>query len=135
MAPTVPVSVAIYETTGIKHYSLYLGAENDAEKTILHILGARQRYFPQIITPATAPDSNIDFIELHRLCKIDASSIENVKTVAWGTPIRNHEPDYSCQDYVLDVLANLVREAIVDKTNNGFSTNLEGLKSKRESWH
>ncbi|KAL4940044.1 hypothetical protein BDV06DRAFT_224466 [Aspergillus oleicola] len=109
MAPTIPLSVEIYENPG------YQALE-------------------PVITPAVALDSNPDFIELHPLCEIDASNIEAVKTVAWDTPSRNRESNYSCQDYALDVLARLDWEFIVDATRDEYRSNLAGLRTMRDSW-
>ncbi|CEL01027.1 hypothetical protein ASPCAL00619 [Aspergillus calidoustus] len=99
----VPIFVALYDNPGILHWSLHIETENDAEKTTIQILGARQRYFPDIKTPSNGrllPD----LIELCPLCDAGASKLEALKNIAYATPIRNEEADYSCQDYVLDVL-------------------------------
>ncbi|KAL4928766.1 uncharacterized protein BDV17DRAFT_291394 [Aspergillus undulatus] len=135
MAPSMfALSVAIYNNPGIKHWSLFLETENDADRTIIHIVGPRQRYFPQIITPATAPGSNLDFIELHSMCETDETTVETIKSIAWDTPTRNDESDYSCQDFVLDVLVRLEHASVIDATKNGYMSNKATLKAKRESW-
>ncbi|KAL4914311.1 hypothetical protein BDW62DRAFT_145115 [Aspergillus aurantiobrunneus] len=133
MAATIPLSVAIYDNPGIMHWSLYIEAENSADKTVVHVIGARQRYFPQIRTPSDARNST-SLIELCPLCEIDATKIEAVKNIAYETPIRNDEADYSCQDFVLDVLERLERQLIVNRANSDYRRNKAALSAKRQSW-
>ncbi|OGM48782.1 hypothetical protein ABOM_003056 [Aspergillus bombycis] len=133
MAPTIPLSVAIYDNPGIMHWSLYIEANNDADKTIIHVLGARQQYFPDIRTPSDARISN-SLIELLPLCQIDATKIEILKNIAYATPIRNDLADWSCQDYVLDILDKLEDVLIIDAKDAGYVSNKEAVAAKRESW-
>lgn len=125
--------IAIYDNPGIKHWSLFIDAEDKASKTIIHLLGARQRYFREVRTPSDARISN-SLIKLCTLCEIDATKIDTVKNIAWNTPIRNEESDYSCQDFVLDVLERLEDEDIVDANNLEYKSNKDAIKAKRESW-
>ncbi|PGH36929.1 hypothetical protein GX50_00163 [[Emmonsia] crescens] len=133
MTSTIPLMVAIYDNPGIKHWSLYIDGEDKTGKTIIHILGARQRYFRDVRTPSDARISN-SLIELCALCEIDVAKIDTVKNIAWNTPVRNEEFDYSCQDFVLDVLDRLEEEDIIDADSGDYKSNKNSLKSKRESW-
>ncbi|KAL3474336.1 hypothetical protein BJX99DRAFT_260443 [Aspergillus californicus] len=133
MPSTIPLKVAIYDNPGILHWSLFIDVEKTSENTTIQILGARQRYFPEIKTPAEARISN-SLIELRTLCAIDVAAIETVKNIAYATPIRNHEADYSCQDFVLDVLNRLEEELIIDKNSVDYKSKRDALKAKRESW-
>ncbi|KAJ5780245.1 hypothetical protein N7457_005405 [Penicillium paradoxum] len=133
MALTIPLSVAIYDNPGIMHWSLYLEADNDDDKTIIHVLVARQKYFPDIRTPSDARISS-SLIELLCLCQVDASKIEIIKNIARATPIRNELADWSCQDYVLDILKRLERALIIDATDGEYIMNSEAIAAKRESW-
>ncbi|EGD84523.1 hypothetical protein H112_08230 [Trichophyton rubrum D6] len=133
MASTVPLMIAIYDNPGIKHWSLFIDAEEKPAKTIIHLLGARQRYFRDVRTPSDARNS-ASVVELCALCEIDASKIETIKNIAWETPVRNEEPDYSCQDFVLDVLEGLERADIVDAENPDYQRNKGIVKAKREAW-
>lgn len=133
MPSTIPLKVAIYDNPGIMHWSIFIDANKDSEKTIIHVLGARQRYFPEIRTPSDARISN-SLIEIHTLCDIDETAIETVKNIAYNTPIRNSEADYSCQDFVLDVLNMLESEFIIDGNSADYKSKRAALKAKRESW-
>ncbi|KAJ5958916.1 uncharacterized protein N7479_006066 [Penicillium vulpinum] len=133
MASTIPLSVAIYDNPGIMHWSLYLEADNYDDKTIIHVLGARQKYFPDVRTPSDARSSSA-LIELLYLCQIDASKIEVIKNIAYATPIKNELADWSCQDYVLDVLKRLERALIIDTTDGDYIINRQAVAAKRESW-
>src|SRR5690349_10674970 len=108
---TIPLMVAIYDNPGIKHWSLFLKAESNADKTIIHLLGGpRQRYFRDVRAPSDACISN-SLIELCFLCDIDASQIDAVKELAWVIPLRNEQcNDYNCQDFILDLLDRLEEE-------------------------
>ncbi|KAJ0417394.1 hypothetical protein BJY00DRAFT_315865 [Aspergillus carlsbadensis] len=133
MSRTAPLSVALYDNPGILHWSLYIETANDADKTTIQILGARQRYFPDIKTPS---DARLlpDLIELCPLCEIDASKFEAAKNVAYDTPIRNDEADYSCQDYALDVLGRLEEHGIIDLGDGDYRRNKMAVVAKRQSW-
>ncbi|KAJ5383819.1 hypothetical protein N7517_001730 [Penicillium concentricum] len=133
MASTIPLFVAIYDNPGIMHWSLYLEADNDDDKTIIHVLGARQKYFPNIRTPSDARNSS-SLIELLYLCQIDASKIEIIKNIAYDTPIHNEMADWSCQDYVLDILERLEDAFMIDATDNDYIIKREAVAAKRESW-
>ncbi|RDW81312.1 Terpene cyclase family member [Aspergillus mulundensis] len=131
--PRTPLSLAITSNPGIKHWALFIDAPNEAAKTTMQILGARGRYFPSLQTPSD-PRKLTSLIELCPLCMIAADKIEAVKEIAYATRIRNEEADYSCQDYVLDVLSNLEREGVVDGKDEGYVVNKEVVVAKRESW-
>ncbi|KAK2801101.1 hypothetical protein FQN49_008917 [Arthroderma sp. PD_2] len=133
MTSTIPLMVAIYDNPGIKHWSLFIDAEDKPKKTIIHLLGARQRYFRDVRTPSDARISN-SLIELCALCEIDAAKIEMIKNIAWNTPVRNEEADYSCQDFVFDILEKLEDENIIDADIGDYKTRKNALKAKRESW-
>ncbi|KAK2813704.1 hypothetical protein FQN50_000102 [Emmonsiellopsis sp. PD_5] len=133
MASTIPIKAAIYENPGINHWSLFIDAEEKALKTIIHLLGARQRYFLGVRTPSDARISN-SLIELHPLCEIDATKIDDIKNFAWDMPIHNDRSDYSCQDFVLEILDKLEGEGIIDRENDDYQNNKGALKAKRESW-
>ncbi|CAG8935744.1 unnamed protein product [Penicillium salamii] len=132
MSSTIPLSVAIYDNPGILHWSLYIEADNDADKTIIQILGARQRYFPNI-KKSDARDVS-DLIEVLHLCRIDASKIEIAKNIAYDTPIRNDVADWSCQDYVLVVLDRLEDGLVIDGRDSDYIRNKAVVAAKRESW-
>lgn len=68
------------------------------------------------------------------MCEIDEGKVEAVKRIAWDTRIRNEERDYSCQDYVLDVLGRLEGEGIVDASDGEYVRNKDVIMGKRESW-
>jgi hypothetical protein len=128
-----PIFVALYDNPGILHWSLYIETENDAEKTTIQILGARQRYFPDIKTPSNGrllPD----LIELCPLCDADASKLEALKNIAYATPIRNEEADYSCQDYVLDVLLRWEEHGIIYAEDEQYKRKKAAVAGRRESW-
>ncbi|OQE37828.1 hypothetical protein PENCOP_c009G02057 [Penicillium coprophilum] len=133
MASTIPLSVAIYENPGIMHWSLYLEADKTDDKTIIHVLGARQKYFPNIRTPSDARNST-SLVELLYLCQINVAKVETIKTIAYATPIRNELADWSCQDYVLDILRRLERALIINATDGNYIRNKEVVAAKRESW-
>ncbi|KAF9891442.1 hypothetical protein FE257_003908 [Aspergillus nanangensis] len=133
MASTVLISVAIYENPGILHWSLFIETANASEKTIIHVLGARQKYFPAISTPRDARNSR-SLIEILPLCRVDASEVEKLKNIAYDTPIRNELADWSCQDYVLAVLRRLEIASIIDGTENDYLRNKQAVAAKRESW-
>ncbi|OJD20254.1 hypothetical protein ACJ73_08413 [Blastomyces percursus] len=133
MAPNIPLMVSIYDNPGIKHWSLFINAEEEAQKTIIHLLGARQNYFLDVRTPSNARISN-SLIELCTVCKIDAAKIETVKNIACDTPVRNETADYSCQDFVLDVLERLEDEGVIGAKDDDYKKNKDTIKAKRESW-
>ncbi|KAL5333218.1 hypothetical protein BJX70DRAFT_403825 [Aspergillus crustosus] len=132
MPSTIPLGVAIYENPEILHWSLFIDAANKAEKTIVHIIGARQKFFPQIRTPSDARESTA-LIELVDLCQINAADAKRIKNLAYAMPIRNENPDYSCQDYVLDLLELLEDKGIVVATLE-YKDRKRVLAAKRQSW-
>lgn len=133
MPSTIPLMVAIYSNPGINHWGLFVDAEDKADNTIIHLLGGRRQYFRDVRTPSDARISN-SLIELCSLCQIDAANIDTVKNIAWNTPVRNTESDYSCQDFVLEVLDRLEREGVIDAGSIDYKTKKDMLKAKRESW-
>ncbi|KAF3020005.1 hypothetical protein E8E15_007202 [Penicillium rubens] len=132
MASTVPLKVAIYENPGIKHWSLFIDAADRDDKTTIQLLGAQQKYFCQVSARSDSSISN-SLIELCSLCEIDASKIDTVKNIAWDTPVRNEESDYSCQDFVLEILDRLEEKGII-LNGRDYQNNKEAVKAKRESW-
>ncbi|KAL2800112.1 hypothetical protein BJX66DRAFT_332257 [Aspergillus keveii] len=89
--------------------------------------------FPDIKTPSNArllPD----LIELMPLCDVYATKIEALKNIAYATLIRNDEADYSCQDYVLDVLGRLEEHGIIDPANEEYKRNKMAVVAKQQSW-
>ncbi|KAK2734485.1 hypothetical protein FQN55_002655 [Onygenales sp. PD_40] len=133
MASTIPLKTAIYENPGIKHWSLFIDAKEETHKTIIHLLGARQRYFLDVRTPSDARISN-SLIELHPLCEIDATKIDDIRNIAWDTPVRNDKSDYSCQDFILEILERLEEEHIIAAEDGDYQRNKSALAAKRESW-
>ncbi|KKZ60490.1 hypothetical protein EMCG_04854 [[Emmonsia] crescens] len=103
MVSTVPLQVAIYDNPGIKHWSLFIDAKEEANKTIIHLLSAH------------------------------ATKIKAVKNITWNTPVHNKKSDYSCQDFVLDILERLEEDEIIDVSGN-YKKNQDALKAKRGSW-
>ncbi|KAK2780745.1 hypothetical protein FQN53_001013 [Emmonsiellopsis sp. PD_33] len=133
MAPTIPLKTAIYENPGIKHWSLFIGARDETRKTVIQLLGARQRYFLDVKTPSDAGILN-SLIELHPLCEIDEPRIDDITNIAWDTPVRNDKSDYSCQDFILEILERLEEEHIIAAENGDYQRNKNALTAKRESW-
>ncbi|OJD26247.1 hypothetical protein ACJ73_02383 [Blastomyces percursus] len=132
MTSTVPLKVAIYQNPGIKHWSLFIDAAETAEKTIIHLLGARRKYFIEVRARSDANISN-SLIELCSLCEIDTSNVEAVKIIAHETPIRNEVSDYSCQDFILEVLDKLETNGVIPD-NADYQSKKRVLKGKREAW-
>ncbi|KAF3480371.1 uncharacterized protein GIQ15_05718 [Arthroderma uncinatum] len=128
---TVPLMVAIDDNPGIKHWKLFIDAEANL-KTIIHLLGARHRYFINVRTPSDARVTS-SVLELCELCQIDPAKIDAIKNIGWNTPVRNEVSDYSCQDLVLDVLEKLEEQGLVD-ADEQYMKNKETVISKRESW-
>ena len=133
MASTVPLVVAIYDNPGIKHWSLFIDSEDKADKTIIHLLGSRQCYFCNVRTPSDARNSN-SLIELCTVCRIDSIKIDAIKNIARNTRVRNEQSDYSCQDFILDLLDRLEEEDIIDANSGNYRRNKDAIKAKRESW-
>ncbi|EFQ97901.1 hypothetical protein MGYG_00938 [Nannizzia gypsea CBS 118893] len=133
MAPTTPLMVAISDNPGIKHWSLFIDTEQKPDKTIIHLLGARQRYFRDVRIRSDAREST-SLVELCPLFEIETAKIEAVKNIAWETPVRNEESDYSCQDFILDVLGRLEAAKIVDAGDADYQRNKGVVRSKREAW-
>ncbi|KAJ5338877.1 hypothetical protein N7452_005605 [Penicillium brevicompactum] len=133
MAPTIPLSVAIDENPGILHWSLFIEAENDDDTTIIQVLGARQRYFPEI-RERWDPRRLDSLLELLPLCRVDVGKIEMLKNIAYATPIRNDLADWSCQDWILAVLGKLEDASIIDAADGDYIRNKEVVAAKRESW-
>ncbi|KAJ5727399.1 hypothetical protein N7493_005219 [Penicillium malachiteum] len=133
MSPTIPLSVAIYENPGILHWSLFIEAENDDAKTKIHVLGARRRYFP-VISPRSDARNSDSLIELLPLCQVEEGKIEIIKNIAYDTPIRNDLDDWSCQDYVLNIVDRLEEALILNPEDKDYIRNKEAVAAKRESW-
>ncbi|PGH02731.1 hypothetical protein GX51_04465 [Blastomyces parvus] len=68
------------------------------------------------------------------VAQIDEAKIETVKNIAWDTPVRNETADYSCQDFVLNVLNSLEDEGMIDAEDGDYQKNKNIIKAKRESW-
>lgn len=130
MASTIPLQVAIYDNPRIKRWSLFIEAKDDARKAKIHIFGVRHNYFLEVRTPSDTRGS----AEVCPLCQIDESEIRAVEDVAYDTPIFNDKSDYSCQDFVLDVLARLEDKGLVDADSSDYKTNKDAVQAKRESW-
>ncbi|OJD12982.1 hypothetical protein AJ78_06497 [Emergomyces pasteurianus Ep9510] len=133
MPSTIPLSVAIYDNPGIKHWSLFIEGDSLNEKTLIHLLGARSNYFFNIRTSSDAKNSK-SLVEMIFLCHINASEIESIKNTAEKMTIRNDSADYSCQDFILELLNTLEEEAIIDPTNADYADSKQILRQKREAW-
>lgn len=133
MSSTVLLSVAIYPNPGIKHWSLYIETPDDSEKTIIHLLGARQNYFLNVRTPSDARRS-VSLEKLVELCRVDASKVEAIKNAAYQLPIRNAVADYSCQDFVIELLNGLEEDGIIDSSSEDYVKSRQDLGRRREAW-
>jgi hypothetical protein len=133
MASTIPLLVAIHENLGIVHWNLFIEVDNEADKINIQILGARQRYLPDIKTPSDARIVN-SLMEILHLFRIDARKNGIPENIIYNTPIRNDLADWSCQDYVLSILDRLKDASIIDEVDGEYIMNKEAVAVKRESW-
>lgn len=117
--------VAIHDNPGIKHWGLFIEAKEESEKTVISLLGARQRYFCIIGTPAGDVPVSTSPVEMCPVCNIETSRIETVKNIVWDTPVPNELSDYSCQDFVIELLDRLEGEGIVDGTDGHYTGKYE----------
>lgn len=97
------------------------------------MLGARYKYFPDTKTPSNARTST-HLVQLLPLCHVDAGKVEMLKNIAYATPIHNELADWSCQDFVLEVLVKIEEARIINRYDADYRRNKAAIAAKRESW-
>lgn len=129
---TVPIHVAI-DNQGVlyKHWSLFIEGEKDADKNLFHAVGS-QCHFRFEEQQSDARNSK-SISELFAICEIDGSRVQAVRNIAKAVPIRNDDPTWNCQDYVLDLLDELENNNIVPSSEHpGYDRKKRRLAAKQD---
>lgn len=120
--PTVEVFVALYQSMAFKHWSLFV----DGNPTKYHSQGSERNFrFETRISNARELKT---LHELFYLCDVKTSKIKNLDNIVKEIPVRNDNPAWNCQDYVMD----LERQKVIDDTGEDYLKNKEELEAKTE---
>lgn len=128
----VPISVAIYSNPGIKHWSLLAEGLTPDSKCMIHLLGARYRYFLNIRTRSDARQSR-SLERIVYLTQVDAGKLPTILAVAHQTQIRNDVDDYSCQDFVIELMEKLEEEGVIPVSEE-YIRGKTCVKRLRQKW-
>ncbi|KAJ5513949.1 hypothetical protein N7463_003501 [Penicillium fimorum] len=71
-------------------------------------------------------------VELLHLYDMDVAKINTIKTVASQVTVHNEIRGWNCQDYVLDLLEALEKEAIVNSKDASYKKQKNLLHEKQE---
>ncbi|TPX22008.1 hypothetical protein DIZ76_015974 [Coccidioides immitis] len=66
------------------------------------------------------------------LCDMDTSKIGTIKNAAKNVVIHNKYPGYNCQDYILELLGDLEKKNIINKSKTNYKHNKKVVQSKQE---
>lgn len=131
MSSTVSIYVAIYNDGGVyKHWGLFIDEPQEADKMLLHVKGSdgRFRYEPE----ARDARRSASLVELVYLCGVNVTKISAIKSAASKVIVHNEVRGWNCQDYVLDLLDALEKEAIVSNQDAGYRNQKILVRGKQE---
>jgi hypothetical protein len=111
-----PVWVAIYageHRAAYKHWAIFVEDEQNASKSfICHVMGF-SRNFRYEQKRRNAYESN-KMIEMIQVSHVHRDDLKSLRSVAMAVPIKNEDPTWNCQDFVLQLLEALVVEELID---------------------
>ncbi|CAG8887683.1 unnamed protein product [Penicillium egyptiacum] len=131
MSSTVPIYVAISIGDGVyKHWGVSIDAPREEDKIFLQVAGSDGRFRYEMETTDVRLSERL--VELLPLYDVDVAKIDSIKTVASQVTVHNEIRGWNCQDYVLDLLEALEKEAIVNSKDAGYKKQKNLLQKKQE---
>lgn len=107
MEANIGIYIAIYKGDFVyKHWSLYIECPNPSIKTIFHVIGS-QGHFKQESKDHDARASTKRIEPLFHFRDVPATKLDKIKEVYESVVVKNDDPSWNCQDYVLDLLRAL----------------------------
>ncbi|CAI7579129.1 unnamed protein product [Penicillium glandicola] len=131
MSSTVSIYVAISISEGVyKHWGVFIDAPREEDKVLLQVTGSDGRFRYELETTNVRQSEKL--VELLTLFDVDMAEINSIKTVASQVTVHNEIRGWNCQDYVLDLLEVLEKEAIVNSKDAGYKKQKSLLHGKQE---
>ncbi|KAJ5486972.1 hypothetical protein N7530_001272 [Penicillium desertorum] len=131
MSSTVSIYVAISISDGVyKHWGVFIDAPGEKDKIFLQVAGSDGRFRYEMETTDVRQSERL--VELLHLYDVDVAKINSIKTIASQVTVHNDIRGWNCQDYVLDLLEALEKEAIVNSKDAGYKTQKDLLQGKQE---
>jgi hypothetical protein len=105
-------------TGNYQHWALYLAAPDDApeENTLIHVLEAHPTFKPSIETGASISARTFSpriFLGETCLCEIQPGGVQQLRDIAKEAKVDNETLDWTCQDYVIEILEALEEACII----------------------
>ncbi|KGO70380.1 hypothetical protein PITC_014930 [Penicillium italicum] len=131
MSSTVSICVAISASEGVyKHWGVFIDAPREEDKVFLQVAGSDGRFRYELETRDVRQSERL--VELLPLYDVNVAEINSIKTVASQVTIHNEIRGWNCQDYVLDLLEALEKEAIVNSEDARYKKQKDLLHRKQE---
>ncbi|OJD25982.1 hypothetical protein ACJ73_02646 [Blastomyces percursus] len=118
-------TMVVYISTGVS-----LSTSQRMRTRFLQIMGSSTRYRFEIKNSNVHKSATL--LEIIHLCNVDSSKISVIKDAAENAVIHNEYPGYNCQDYVLELLADLEAKDIIDKNEMNYNHNKWTVRDKQE---
>lgn len=131
MSSAVSIYVAISISDGVyKHWGVFIDAPREEDKIFLQVAGSDGRFRYELETRDVRRSEGL--VELLPLYDVDVAEINSIKTVASQVTVHNEIRGWNCQDYVLDLLEALEKEAIVNSKDARYKKQKDLLCGKQE---
>jgi hypothetical protein len=131
MSSKVSIYAAISISDGVyKHWGVFIDAPKEEDKILLQVTGSDGRFRYELETRDVRKSEKL--VELFPLYDVDLAKINSIKSIASQVTVHNEIRGWNCQDYVLDLLEALEKEAIVNNTDASYKKQKSLLHGKQE---
>ncbi|KAJ5835184.1 hypothetical protein N7447_001210 [Penicillium robsamsonii] len=128
---SVSIYASISNSDGVyKHWGVFINAPRDEDKVLLQVTGSDGRFRYELETRDVRQSEKL--VELLPLYDVDVAKTNTIKTVASQVTVHNEIRGWNCQDYVLDLLEALEKEAIVNSKDESYKKQKDLLHGKQE---
>lgn len=131
--------VAFYKplpgTGNYQHWALYLASPADVpdENTVVHVLEAHPTFKASMKTGATISAQAFSpriFLDQTFLCEIQSCDVQQLRDIATEANVDNETLDWTCQDYVVEILEALEEACIIGFDGEEDDQEYDGNKKK-----
>ena len=120
--------IAMYRPTegNYEHWALYL--DNDGISTVFEVIGEHGTF--EANTLSVKPESSRRHKRSILVGTINKQDVPNLFKVMENAKIDNETIEWNCQDYVLEALAELYEECVIDEDDRDYERGTKQAKEK-----
>jgi hypothetical protein len=110
------LSVIFYKplpfTGNYQHWALYLSAPNAKDSLLIQVVNAHPT-FEASFTNQTPKGFSATYLKEISLSEVQVQDIPHLRQIAQAANVDNETVDWTCQDYVIEILDALEEECII----------------------